>query len=49
MNDTTRIEHTEDNLQKVNREEVVAALKHYVRNHLKPGDLDKVPKLKQFI
>jgi hypothetical protein len=33
----------------VSRREVEDALRFYVRFHLKPGDLDKVPELRQFI
>ena len=25
------------------------ALRYYVRNHLKPGDLEEIPELRQFI
>ena len=31
------------------REELQAAIEYYVRFHLKPGDLDAIPELKQYL
>jgi hypothetical protein len=40
---------TIDKGETVSREQVEDALRFYVRFHLKPGDLERVPQLKQFI
>ena len=47
MDNTTRTEHTDE--RQPTPEEVEAALRYYVRNHLKEGDLESIPALRKFI